>query len=179
MVQSKKVSQQMVQYVPSPKGFRYPLQCSIRLERRLENHILGVAMVGCWYHCQCFPNLRRGCKTDVQIRCVFRVAEFSQGYDGKLRTVEFWFYVLPLVLGIAVWAVVWPPQIMEEEREFIGTGGSGLTSGHEMGGVDATSKGSSQSGLLGYQQPQSHQSQVYQPRGYPPQGHQVQGYSRA
>lgn len=82
------------------------------------------------------------------------MAEFSQGYDGKLRTVEFWFYVLdtlPLVLGIAVWTFVWPPKILGEKRDF-GDNGSKppFAAGHEMGRIDTTSKGSSQNELMGY-----------------------------
>jgi hypothetical protein len=86
-----------------------------------------------------------------QIRCVFRVAEFSQGYDGPLRTIEFWFYVLdtlPLVLGIAVWTFVWPPKILGEQRDFAGVNGGGLTAGHEMDRVDTAFKGSSDTGLM-------------------------------
>jgi hypothetical protein len=82
------------------------------------------------------------------------VAEFSQGYDGPLRTIEFWFYVLdtlPLVLGIAVWTVVWPPKILNEQRDFAGVNGGGLTAGHEMDRVNTASKGSSEHNLMGYQ----------------------------
>lgn len=116
---------------------------------------------------------------DDQIRCVFRVAEFSQGYDGKLRTVEFWFYILdtlPLVIGIAVWTVVWPPKILEEKRDFIGPNSTGMTTGHEMGNRDVPSKDSSQSGLMGYDS-----SKPYQSQGYPPQDYQrdPRGYQRA
>jgi hypothetical protein len=92
---------------------------------------------------------------DSQIRCVFRVIEYAQGYDGELRTVEFWFYVLdtlPLVLGILVWTFVWPPRILEEQRDFVGAAtGSALTSGHEMNRVDTASKTSSQHGLVAYE----------------------------
>ena len=51
-----------------------------------------------------------------------------------------------------VWCVVWPPQILGEQREFIDSNGSGsgLTTGHEMNRVNTASKGSSQNGLMGY-----------------------------
>lgn len=51
------------------------------------------------------------------IRCVFRVIEFAQGYDGVLRTTEGYFYLLdslPIALAIGVWVFVWPPAILRD-----------------------------------------------------------------
>ncbi len=51
----------------------------------------------------------------MQVRCVYRVIEFAQGYDGALRTTEVYFYCLdslPLCLSIAIWVVVWPPSFL-------------------------------------------------------------------
>ena len=65
----------------------------------------------------------------LQVRSVFRIAEFAQGYDGELRTVEGWFYgldALPLWLAIAVFAVIWPPTFLpEDHRPFAGTSAGG------------------------------------------------------
>jgi len=156
----------MVQHGPVPPRFRYLNRRQIRLERRLANSLLRPSMVSNRYHRMSRPHKPLN-PTDDQIRCIFRVAEFSQGYDGPLRTVEFWFYVLdtlPLVLGIAVWTVVWPPKILGEQRDFIGEVETGMTTGQEMGSRNVPSKDSSQSGLMGYDS-----SKPYQSQGYPPQ----------
>ena len=53
--------------------------------------------------------------TPQQIRCIYRVIEFAQGYDGYLRTTEWCFYVLdtlPLLAAIIVWLIVWPTSIL-------------------------------------------------------------------
>lgn len=55
--------------------------------------------------------------SDSQIRCIFRVIEFAQGYSGYLRTNEWAYYALdtlPLFLAIVVWAFIWPPSIIVE-----------------------------------------------------------------
>lgn len=52
----------------------------------------------------------------LQIRCAFRVAEYSEGYSGKLRTTEWYIYTfdtLSLFVGIAIWAIVWPPRYLD------------------------------------------------------------------
>lgn len=57
----------------------------------------------------------------ILIRSVYRIAEFAQGYDGKLRTTEAYFYALdslPLFLAIAVWAVVWPPAYLRADLKY-------------------------------------------------------------
>ncbi|RSH77014.1 uncharacterized protein EHS24_003955 [Apiotrichum porosum] len=54
----------------------------------------------------------------LMVRCVFRVIEFSQGYDGQLRTTEWYFYVfdsLPLILAISVWVFIWPEKYFKEK----------------------------------------------------------------
>lgn len=51
----------------------------------------------------------------IEIRCIYRVIEFAQGYDGYLRTTEWCFYVLdtlPLFAAILVWLYVWPPSVL-------------------------------------------------------------------
>lgn len=83
------------------------------------------------------------------------MAEFSQGYDGALRTVEFWFYVLdtlPLVIGIAVWAVVWPPKYLNEPSAF--SVQAGPTDRFEMGRVEAGSPEQSKARLVTHTSPQ-------------------------
>ncbi|KAI9637186.1 RTA1 like protein-domain-containing protein [Dioszegia hungarica] len=52
----------------------------------------------------------------ILIRCAFRVAEYSEGYSGKLRTTEWYIYTfdtLSLFVGIAIWAIVWPPRYLD------------------------------------------------------------------
>lgn len=54
-----------------------------------------------------------------QIRCTFRVAEFAQGYSGKLRTVEWYIYALdtlPIFLAIAIWTIIWPPNYLGDGK---------------------------------------------------------------
>lgn len=83
------------------------------------------------------------------------MAEFAQGYDGELRTVEVWFYVLdtlPLVIGIAVWAVVWPPKYLNEPRSFE-PGQQTNVGGYEMGRVEAYSPDSSKNRLVNHTSP--------------------------
>jgi hypothetical protein len=56
-----------------------------------------------------------------QIRSIFRIAEYAQGYDGQLRTTEWCLYVfdsLPLFVGMIVWVLVWPPAILNEDSPF-------------------------------------------------------------
>lgn len=53
---------------------------------------------------------------------MFRTVEYAQGYDGELRTTEVYFYVLdalPLFLGMIVWAVIWPPAILNQDAPYI------------------------------------------------------------
>jgi hypothetical protein len=57
----------------------------------------------------------------LQIRSIFRIAEYAQGYDGQLRTTEWCLYVfdsLPLFVGMIVWVLVWPPAILNEDSPF-------------------------------------------------------------
>lgn len=86
---------------------------------------------------------------------MFRIAEFAQGYDGELRTVEFWFYVLdtlPLVIGVAVWAVVWPPKYLNEPRSFAPESQPNVGT-YEMGRVEAGSPDSSKNRLVNHASP--------------------------
>lgn len=56
-----------------------------------------------------------------KVRSVFRIAEFAQGYDGTLRTVEWYFWVfdaLPLLLAIAVYCFVWPPCFLRQDARY-------------------------------------------------------------
>jgi hypothetical protein len=51
-------------------------------------------------------------------RCVFRVAEFVNGYDSYLATHEGYFYLLdalPLVIAISLFFFVWPPAIFAHD----------------------------------------------------------------
>ncbi|KAK1924191.1 RTA1 like protein-domain-containing protein [Papiliotrema laurentii] len=62
----------------------------------------------------------------IIVRSIFRIIEFAQGYDGNLRTVEWYFYAfdaLPVLLAIAVYAVIWPPNyLVEGTSPFSGSG---------------------------------------------------------
>ena len=56
------------------------------------------------------------CAEYLQIRCIYRVIEFSQGYRGYIPTHEVFFYTLdslPLFLAIIVWVFVWPSLYLE------------------------------------------------------------------
>ncbi|WVQ64665.1 uncharacterized protein L199_002832 [Kwoniella botswanensis] len=60
----------------------------------------------------------------IMIRCIFRVIEYAEGFDGKLRNTEWAFYVfdaLPLFLAIAVWLFIWPPAIMRDQNAYFTT----------------------------------------------------------
>ncbi|WVW81622.1 hypothetical protein I302_103617 [Kwoniella bestiolae CBS 10118] len=66
----------------------------------------------------------------IMIRCVFRVIEYAEGFDGNLRNTEWAFYVfdaLPLFLAIAVWVFVWPPAIMKDQNELFRTAATSPT----------------------------------------------------
>ncbi|GAA5989627.1 hypothetical protein JCM5350_003200 [Sporobolomyces pararoseus] len=55
----------------------------------------------------------------ISIRCVFRLIEFTQGYDGYLATHEAYFYLfdaLPLLLSMSLYAIFWPPRFVEGAR---------------------------------------------------------------
>ncbi|KAF9432902.1 hypothetical protein BGZ76_010166 [Entomortierella beljakovae] len=52
----------------------------------------------------------------IIIRSVFRIVEFSQGYDGYLIRHEVYLFVLdaaPLVLAIGIWAIIWPTVLLQ------------------------------------------------------------------
>lgn len=56
---------------------------------------------------------------DTQIRCAFRVAEFAQGYNGELRTTEWYIYTfdtLPIFIAILIWAIIWPPAYLGDNE---------------------------------------------------------------
>ena len=93
----------------------------------------------------------------IQIRCIFRVIEFTQGYAGTLRTVEWYFYVfdtLPLVLAIAVWIIVWPSKYLGRPAAaaayaVTGSSSGGLDMGMQMSGRGLNSGASTGSGASG------------------------------
>jgi hypothetical protein len=63
-------------------------------------------------------------EADNQIRCAFRVAEFAQGYNGTLRTTEWYIYTfdtLPIFIAIAIWAVIWPPNYLGDGQSSLYT----------------------------------------------------------
>ena len=48
------------------------------------------------------------------VRCIFRVAEFADGYTGYLAVNEGYFYLLdalPLAIAISLFYFVWPPSV--------------------------------------------------------------------
>ena len=50
-----------------------------------------------------------------QIRCIYRVAEGSQGYFGPLATTEWIFYTfdtIPLFVAVAVFVPFWPGRFL-------------------------------------------------------------------
>jgi hypothetical protein len=50
-----------------------------------------------------------------QIRSVYRVIELSQGFEGRLSTIEAFFYgldTLPLFLAIVIYIPFWPGRFM-------------------------------------------------------------------
>lgn len=56
----------------------------------------------------------------TQVRSVFRIAEYAQGYFGYLATHEGYFYALdalPIFLCIACFTVFWPPIIFDHIDE--------------------------------------------------------------
>ncbi|ORX38218.1 RTA1 like protein-domain-containing protein [Kockovaella imperatae] len=55
----------------------------------------------------------------IMIRCIYRIIEYSQGYDGYIPTHEVFFYTLdslPLFLAISVWTVIWPPSYINHAK---------------------------------------------------------------
>ncbi|KAK5808233.1 RTA1 like protein-domain-containing protein [Linnemannia elongata] len=52
----------------------------------------------------------------IIIRSVYRIIEFVQGHDGYLISKEVFLFVLdavPLIFAIGIWAIVWPPVLLE------------------------------------------------------------------
>ncbi|KAF9275191.1 hypothetical protein BGZ88_002487 [Linnemannia elongata] len=52
----------------------------------------------------------------IIIRSIYRVVEFTQGYQGELISKEIYLFVLdavPLVLAIGVWAINWPTVLLD------------------------------------------------------------------
>lgn len=50
-----------------------------------------------------------------QIRSVYRTIELSQGFEGRLSTIEAFFYgldTLPLFLAIVIYIPFWPGRFM-------------------------------------------------------------------
>lgn len=69
--------------------------------------------------------------TSIQVRSVYRIAEYAQGYDGYLRTTEAYFYALdslPLFLAISIWVLVWPPRIVNSSAQPFADSRYGMTS---------------------------------------------------
>lgn len=89
------------------------------MEERLARRVLGNAVDVPGPHGKIGLNYAQNCADGpTQVRCVFRVIEFSQGYDGQLRTTEWYFYVfdsLPLILAISVWVFIWPEKYFKEK----------------------------------------------------------------
>ncbi|WRT63495.1 uncharacterized protein IL334_000400 [Kwoniella shivajii] len=57
----------------------------------------------------------------IMVRCIFRVVEYAQGFDGSLRNAEWAFYALdalPLFLALSVWTVIWPPAILTDHKQY-------------------------------------------------------------
>ncbi|KAF9278470.1 hypothetical protein BGZ68_008562 [Mortierella alpina] len=53
----------------------------------------------------------------IIIRSVYRIIEFVQGHDGYLISKEVFLFVLdavPLIFAIGIWAIVWPPVLLEK-----------------------------------------------------------------
>ncbi|KAF9983602.1 hypothetical protein BGZ75_004923 [Mortierella antarctica] len=53
----------------------------------------------------------------IIIRSVYRIVEFVQGHDGYLISKEVFLFALdavPLVFAIGIWAIVWPPVLLEK-----------------------------------------------------------------
>ncbi|KAF9432901.1 hypothetical protein BGZ76_010165 [Entomortierella beljakovae] len=56
----------------------------------------------------------------IIIRSLYRIIEFTQGYEGYLITHEVFLFVLdaaPLVLAIGVWAFLWPSALLNVIKE--------------------------------------------------------------
>ncbi|KAF9367760.1 hypothetical protein CPC16_006055, partial [Podila verticillata] len=52
----------------------------------------------------------------IIIRSIYRVVEFTQGYQGELISKEIYLFALdavPLVLAIGVWAINWPTALLD------------------------------------------------------------------
>ncbi|KAK3833621.1 MAG: RTA1 like protein-domain-containing protein [Linnemannia gamsii] len=52
----------------------------------------------------------------IIVRSVYRIVEFIQGHDGYLISEEVFLFALdavPLVLAIGIWAIFWPPVLLE------------------------------------------------------------------
>ncbi|GAA5886138.1 hypothetical protein JCM16303_000061 [Sporobolomyces ruberrimus] len=55
----------------------------------------------------------------ITVRCWFRLIEYSQGFDGYLATHEAYFYLLdalPLLISMALYAILWPARFIEGAR---------------------------------------------------------------
>jgi hypothetical protein len=53
----------------------------------------------------------------LQIRSIFRIAEFAGGYDSYLATHEGYLYLLdalPLFLAMSLYVFVWPPRFIPD-----------------------------------------------------------------
>ncbi|GAA5852122.1 hypothetical protein JCM3766R1_007108 [Sporobolomyces carnicolor] len=56
----------------------------------------------------------------IIVRSAFRLAEYTQGYDGYLATHEGYFYLLdalPLWLAMSIYCFFWPPRFIEGAKE--------------------------------------------------------------
>ncbi|KAF9972914.1 hypothetical protein BGZ73_003886 [Actinomortierella ambigua] len=52
----------------------------------------------------------------IIVRSIYRIVEFVQGDEGYLISKEVFLFVLdamPLVFAIGIWAIIWPPVILE------------------------------------------------------------------
>ncbi|EPQ30891.1 uncharacterized protein PFL1_01788 [Pseudozyma flocculosa PF-1] len=53
----------------------------------------------------------------IIIRSVYRIVEFSQGYDGYLNRHEIYLFLLdalPLILAIGTWVAIWPSTLLDK-----------------------------------------------------------------
>ncbi|KAG0275657.1 hypothetical protein BGZ95_008526 [Linnemannia exigua] len=53
----------------------------------------------------------------IIVRSIYRIVEFVQGHDGYLISEEVYLFVLdavPLIFAIGIWAIFWPPVLLEK-----------------------------------------------------------------
>ncbi len=77
--------------------------------------LAGALFVSCIGILVCENHVKCSHAEKLQIRSVYRTIELSQGFEGRLATMESFFYgldTLPLFIAVAIYVPFWPGRFI-------------------------------------------------------------------